>query len=472
MSRHATLFMEAETEPFSTSSGYINAALAGELRAHGYALDAHHHHRLGRADGNIPLATAGRLLNILGAPTADLAVFCDVGLYIRPPHRELARRSWVLFHGLWGAPSTWLANPDVDLYCVLSEYMHQVIGSLLALPDWRQRRGLDLDALPRRAHLVAPLPCVEEPQGHPLFTGAELPGHVLRALEAGDVVGHAIQPGKPDWLAVLSILMHLNVLAREHGGRRFRLVVPQEDYGWMEYSLMRGFPMDMSMLREALEGLELKLEDLLLPVPKLSHRALFSLQRQARFGLAYNTFPEPFGFYVLESVFNGCPVYTNGVGNNRHSLPPDHGIIVHQDAEMAFGNGLAYMAVAQRIFDDAARPEGMRAACARGRDYISRTYTRAAFSSSVKAALERMEPGKAAGGDTFDSLRVDWSPLVRLVEEETGRVVTDYEPVILSPDELKLLGEVRGRRAGELGREGEVGMLQSLFSRGVLSLVP
>ena len=52
-------------------------------------------------------------------------------------------------------------------------------------------------------------------------------------------------------------------------------------------------------------------------------------------GLAYNTFPEPFGFYVLESVHNGTPVYTNGAGNNRFLLPPGHGIVVQETGEMA-----------------------------------------------------------------------------------------------------------------------------------------
>ncbi|RKH07406.1 hypothetical protein [Corallococcus carmarthensis] len=471
MTRSATLIMEAA--PYANASGYINALLAEELSRLGYSHEAHYGQH--PVAGNIvtPLATADRLRRMRAAPKADLAIYCDRALAMRLPTREQARRTLVLFHGLMGAPSTWLESPVIDGHWVLSPYMERALTSLLALPDWNRRQYLHPRAFQTVSLLTPPLPCVDVAQGHPELTGAELPAHLREALESGDVIGHAVQPGKPDWGAVTAILLNLNALAQEHGQqRRFRLVIEAEDFALVRHAFARG-DASAEAARMGLDALGLTLEDVLVPVEKLSQPALFQLFRSARFGLAYNGFPEPFGFYVLESVFNGCPVYTNGIGNNRFALPPDHGIHVHETAGMSFGDVGAYAEVASRIFADMDAPDAQAAACLRGREHILRTFTRAAFSRSVETCLLRLE-GPPAEPVPFETLEVEPGPLVRCMDEE-GHIVSDFEHVVLDPSELQLLRDARGRNAGELAAgvpASKTDMLQGLFSRGVLTLRP
>lgn len=471
MTRSATLIMEAE--PYANASGYINALLAEELSRLGYTHEAHY--RQHPVPGNVvtPLATADRLRRMRAAPKADLAVYCDRALALRLPTREQARRTVVLFHGLMGAPSTWLESPVIDRYWVLSPYMEHALTSLLALPDWSRRQCLHPRAFQSVSLLTPPLPCVDQAHGHPELKGAPLPAHLREALESGDVIGHAVQPGKPDWSAVTAILLNLNALALEHGQRRrIRLVIEAEDFALVQHAFARG-DASAEAARMGLEALGLTLEDVLIPVEKLSQPALFQLFRSARFGLAYNGFPEPFGFYVLESVFNGCPVYTNGIGNNRFALPPGHGIHVHESVGMSWGDVGAYAEVASRIFADLDAPELQSAACLRGREHLLRTFTRAAFARSVETCLQQLE-GPTPEPVPFEALEIALGPLVRCLDEE-GRVVSDFEHVALEPGELQLLREVRGRHVGDLPTDTAPlisDMLQGLFSRGVLTLRP
>ncbi|WP_257456248.1 hypothetical protein [Archangium lipolyticum] len=470
MPAHAQLFFEAE--PYAGASGAINACLAEALSSFGYELSAQYRSRLGRNDEDTPLATAERLNRLLVEPTADLAIFCDQGLSIRRPSRQLARKTLVLFHGLHGSPSTWLANPEIDGYCALSPYIRDVLRSLLTLPDWSQRRCMDPGAFHRVDYLVPPLPCVECPDGHPLIGGEDLPAHVLRAMEAGDVIGHAIQRGKADWEAVFHIILQLQMLARESGDRRpWRLVIHEQDFAHLEYSFLRGFPMDVSAAKAALDALELRLEDVLLPVPQLKQRELFKLFRAARFGLSYNVVPEPFGFYVLESVFNGCPVYTNGVGNNRRNLPPGHGIFVQESAEMLSDAAAGYAPVARRIFEDVQRPVRVKEACQQGREYILRTFRREAFAESLRQTLKRVESAPPPP-PAWESLRFQMGPLVRGLDKETGQVLSDFAHTKLGASELGLVTQVVGRVVGEVepGLRGQEDTLQALFSRGILTL--
>ncbi|HEU4404178.1 MAG TPA: hypothetical protein VFS43_02625 [Polyangiaceae bacterium] len=461
-----------EEAPHGGAPGAINLILEQELSKLGWRLDPHHHYRLHGRDRLLPFASAERVSRLEAAPPADAAIYCDIGLAIRPPRRSIAAKNLVLFHGLVGEPGVWIANPLIDRYLALSDYVRDIARAILTMPDWRRRRCLDPRAFHAVDAVVAPLPCVERPDGADEAGGEAVPEAALRALAAGDVVGHAIQPRKADWRAVFSILLELNRLERGRGGgRRVRLVVFEGDYAALEQSLAHGYPLDVGAARAALAELGCGLGDLLIPSPALSQQALFDLFRKSAFGLAYNTFPEYFGFYVLESVFHGCPVYTNGIGNNRRSLPAGHGIDAAESPDMAFGGPGAYAPVARRIVEGLARPEGPRAACRLGRAYIERTYTRAAFAASLADSLGRALAGDAPEPPAFDALRVALNPAVRAFDPEGGRVVSDYVSLRLDGRDLEIVHDVLERRAGEVHFEGaRLDRLQSLFTRGVLAL--
>ncbi|MCY1022992.1 glycosyltransferase [Pyxidicoccus sp. MSG2] len=466
--------MFVESEPFRTASGVINGLIQEELKQLGAEVTPFYKHRLGRADMLMPVATAARAVQLQGRPPADLAVYCDQGLWIRPPGPAVAKQSMVVFHGLIGGQNLWLDNPAVNQYCAYSRYMREALVSLLTMPDVRQRKCLDPQGFYKVSDFAAGLPCVADIKGDDRMLGSELPEQIVRSAEAGDVLGHALQPRKPDWYAVLNILVHLNLQSREAGGPRYRLVVDAEDFALIDYSFGHGFPMDMTGPRSLLDALGMTVGDLLIPVRFLSQPALFQFFKLAKFGLSYNVYPEPFGFYPLESVFYGCPVYTNGIGNNRFNMPPGHGVRVIESVDMAFGDPSAFQEVARAIIEGVRSPEGVTRDCARGREYILRHWSREDFSRTWRACLARLEAPLPVA-EPFESLRVLRSPIVRQVEEETGRVVSDFERLTLEPREVGMMREALGQPMGEVLRgldEASTDLLQGLFSRGVLTLRP
>ncbi|RKG52250.1 glycosyltransferase family 1 protein [Corallococcus sp. AB011P] len=463
-----------ESEPFKTAGGVINGLILEDLKEQGHEVNTHFKHRLGPADTPMPVATADRLRRILAEPPADLAIYCDMGLWIHPPSPRIARRSVVLFHGLVGGQSLWLGNPAVDLYTAYSPYMREALISLLTLPDVRRRTCLDPSGFDKVVDFHAGLPCVASATGDSRMQGAQLPPQVQEALDAGDVLGHALQPRKPDWYAVLNILLHLNLQSREANGPRYRLIVDAEDFALIDYSYTHGFPFDVSSARSMLDAMGFKISDLLIPVRFLNQAALFRLFELAKFGLSFNIYPEPFGFYPLESVYQGCPVYTNGIGNNRFSVPPGHGIRVFDNVDMAFGDPFSFQEVANAILEDVRSRERVTQECARGRDFITRNFDRASFTRTWRKALEHLDAPRPAPRP-FESLVVKQSPMVRRLEEETGRVVSDFERQTLEPRELAILKASLDRAMGQVlsdMNEADQALLQGLFSRGVLTLRP
>ncbi|SEN19016.1 hypothetical protein SAMN05444354_13328 [Stigmatella aurantiaca] len=466
--------MFVESEPGRTASGVINGLIQEELKSLGMDVTSYYKHHLGRSDMLMPVATTARTVQLKGTPPADLAVYCDQGLWIRSPGPAIAKKTMVVFHGLIGGQSLWLDNPAVNQYCTYSRYMREVLVSLLTMPDVRRRDCLDPQGFYKVSNFAAGLPCVANSNGDARMLGSELPEQIVRSVEAGDVLGHALQPRKPDWYAVLNILVHLNLMSREEGGPRYRLVVDAEDFALIDYSFSHGFPFDMAGPRSLLDALGMTVGELLIPVRFLNQAALFQFFKLMKFGLSYNIYPEPFGFYPLESIFYGCPVYTNGIGNNRFNLPPGHGMRVIESVDMAFGDPAAFQEVAKTIIQDVRSRDTVTQECARGREYVQGHFRREDFSRTWQACLARIsQPLPEA--EPFESLHVQRSPMVRQIDEETGRVVSDFERLTLEPRELGIVREAVGRPMGEVLnglRDADVDLLQGLFSRAVLTLRP
>lgn len=137
----------------------------------------------------------------------------------------------------------------------------------------------------------------------------------------------------------------------------------------------------------------LTIDDILIPVPRLAQASLFKTIKACRFALLYHWVPEPFGLLPLESVCNGCPVYTNSAGNLRYLAGaggPRHRRF--ETEGMAFGDLNEYQKVEQRIFHDAVvDPEAAREACRQGAEYIARTYNREAMRRDLSALLARLD---------------------------------------------------------------------------------
>lgn len=396
---------------------------------------------------------------------ADMALYDDAGAAIRTPSRRWARRNVVLYHGLAYGAGAWMANPDIDLHCANSPYLARVLRALLALPDWRGRRCLDERAFDNVTDIALPLPCLAGHSHAAFAEGADIPAAAARLLDGQTVVGHALQGRKHDVMATLSILYWMNDIARQRGTPPVKL-------------LLSAASLDGDR-RRAIDAMlapsGYRCDDFFVLVPHLRQAALFELMRACRFGLAYNRFPEPFGFHILESVFNGCPVYTNGIGNNRHVLPPDHGIVVDENFEMACEvvDAGAYRGVAERIHADLAQPAATQAMCARGAAVIREKWSNDAFARSLGDAL--VHAGKARETSVaFDELVVAPSPLVRHLDLSTGRCLNDYANVVLAAAEIAEVHSLLGRYCGDLdgARMQALEESRGLFRRGILTLLP
>lgn len=454
--------------PFLGSVGYVNDAIRPLLEARGATVDSFQPPVAGgdTEEAMLPFALAAEYARHAGRARADVALYDGAGTLVLPPDRGHARRNVVLYHGLVYGTGNWLTNPAVDLHLGNSPYLADVLRALFATPDWTQRQLLNPAGFGATRDIRLPVPCVEAPDGHPGFAqGEDLPAGV-RALADKAVLGHALQPGKQDLIATVSILYWLNLRAREAGTPRVLLLISESSLTAERRAALDG----------VLAGTGFRCADLFVPLPHLRQPALVEVMRACRFGLAYNRFPEPFGFYLLESVYQGCPVYTNGAGNNRHLLPPGHGIHVLETAGMAAMPGQgpdlrAYRAVAERIAQDIAQTDATRLACTRGRQHIAATWSRATFAADLGDALDALDAPQPEP-PAFDALEVAASPLVRHFDPATGVCFNDYATTVLDEAERALVRDLLGRAVHALpGDEmARIEQRHRLFARGVLAL--
>ncbi|HST43938.1 MAG TPA: hypothetical protein VLK29_01810 [Luteimonas sp.] len=456
--------------PFNGSVGYVNDRIAPLLRARGWqvrALAPPRPRQPTAQESMVPMALARALADQSSGGTPMLALHDGAGASIRVPSRQWARHHLVLYHGLAYGTGAWIGNDAIDLHCANSPYLARTLRALFATPDWLARRVLDPVGLARVVDVPMPVPCVSAPAGETGFsTGAEIPATVRRALDAGIVLGHALQPAKQDLVATVGILFCLNDAARRSGGDRVMLAISEQSLP----------PVHQASIDAMLAGTGLRCADLFLPVPHLRHRAVFELFRLARFGLAYNRFPEPFGFYVLESVHAGCPVFTNGVGNNRFLLPDGHGITVIEDGSMiADATGhvspAAFLPVARAIREGIQDCEATRRACELGRARIAAGWSPAAFEDGLLASVERaLEPPAPPVG--FDALQVGLGPLVRGLDPVSGVLRCDYANRVLAAHEVSIVQGLVGRSAVDVDA-ADMHRLEAehrFFEEGVLAL--
>jgi hypothetical protein len=272
--------------------------------------------------------------------------------------------------------------------------------------------------LPPMIHAPLELPLHDFPDGYP-SEGARIERKHLGSLAEQVHLGHALRPGKPDPIATLCILHHLNRLARARSTKPFLLLVSARDLPRFEQAA-RELPVPADTI------------DSLLPVVHLTNRSAISVMRHSKFSLCYDNVTEAFGFYPLESVYSGCPVFTNGSGNLRHLLPPRSGIEVQDDMAMHFGpiedRVQAYLGVAERVFRVVTADRGP-ALCQRGARYIDRHYCKTAFADKVGQFLaearsfHRSKRRRRRHDRPSPVARL--SPYLRLADWTHGRFVTD-----------------------------------------------
>lgn len=471
MSRSISLFLSRTGgPPYQGSVGYVNDAIGPILERKGWTVRSFRPPPIGsNEEALLPFGLAAQHVRHDSNGRPDIVFYDCAGTTIRTPDRTWGGKHVVLYHGLVYGTGSWMTNTAIDLHCANSPYLARVLRALFMFPDWRRRRLLNPYACSAVTEICLPVPCVKMPDGDPGFAhGADVPAELLGLSDGQAILGHALQPGKQDLMGTLSILYWLNLLARKHGRPRVMLLISESSLSSESWKALDAM----------LSGTGFTCRDFFIPVPHLKQQALVRLMRICRFGLAYNRFPEPFGFYVLESVHNGCPVYTNGVGNNRFLLPPGHGIVVQETPAMAGAPQApvepdAYRSVAEAIYADLDRPEEIRANCRRGAMLIDRTWSMAAFEQSLMTAMARLDETPVCE-PAFEDLEIALSPLVRSLDLETGHSLNDYANGILDRDACAAVRQMLGQSCSDLDSK-EMAQIEDrhrLFANGILTLLP
>ena len=481
MKTAAIFFDQEPTKPWKTSQSMANGMMERAVEIAGYRIEERHYHSAIVAE-NVSLflpfphlvhhALPARRRIDAGDPV-DLSVYCSGGLSSSPPDRRASKKNIVFFHVL-ANHCLWLGNESIDLFCANSPYFRDVLVSFLASPIWETQSILDRRAFSCVELMSLTLPCTEEPSDFVETRGERLSKEVAAILDGQDILGHAMQGGnKTDYKATCAIMLHANRVALERGlGRRVRLMVNAAELHYLREHLKR-VPEDGEALYGALAKLRLSLDDIFVPVPFLQQRDLFKVFARCEFGLAYNGLPDSFGFYPLESVFHGCPVYTNGAGAMRSTLPPAHGINVFETEGMAFGADLSeYAAVAEAVVGDVVTSPRLAPQCRLGREYIATHYGRRNTYSDMSRCIARAESVPRKPSWEFRDLVLTLSPLVRIWNAATGGLVSDYAAMRLTAEDRAVLRDAIGRTAADATRlfTGEAfGKIRQYFERGILT---
>ena len=297
---------------------------------------------------------------------------------------------------------------------------------------------------PRMGALPIPIPLLAFPDGYP-SDGVRLDIDTLAGMLGRARIGHLMRPGKIDYFAVCSLMHHLNQLARESDQPPCYLAIPASE--------IRSFASTLEQM-----PLPSTTADCLVPLPPLDNHSMIQLMRFSDFGLCYDQCVEAFGFYPMESVLCGCPIFSNGSGNLRHLLPPDHGISIHEDTSHYWGEPAArmnaYRPTAASILDAVTSGEG-RLCTSRGQSYIREHHSLERFDQAVELWLQRsIEEPVNTLRLTPERTRVGLSPYLRVADWRRGRFITDRGRVDVPPGTANLWRQmVDGESAGGMGAQ-------------------
>jgi len=460
------IFKVDTNKPFHKSSGIINLYIKNALQNLDFKVCSFHEertHKISHGERLIPISNFQLLHQVLIAEIPDITFYDDLGLGIKTPLKMANHRNILFFHGLRGFPGTVLGNSSIDLYCCNSKYLESLLSSFMLFPDFKKSKVLDAKGAASTTFIRLPVPMLDYPDGY-LSEGENLPSSVFDALRDGSLIGHSIQRDKPSPTALLYIMRSLNQIAKKEISKTCKLVVSQAIIPEIASLAKTNFPLNHEMIMKWF-----------IPVPLLKNSELLFLMKESHFGLCYNRVPESFGIYPLESVLAGCPIYTNGVGNNRYLLPPQHGIVVYESELIEFYKLEEYHNLAVKIFDDIVTGDAVNK-CQYGVKYINQNHSGLTFENDMKSTFNILEQQKEFDSSRFEfnNLVFKMSPLVRFYNSKTGYVISDYKDIVICSESISLIKNVLGKTADCISQNDHqtIKNLTNLFYQGVIALQP
>lgn len=283
---------------------------------------------------------------------------------------------------------------------------------------------------------VLPLPIAYEafPNGYPNKAGT-LNLNLLKRLKRDYYVTHGMRPGKQNIPLTLHILDKLNHVSSQRKDKPFIFIFSEHDQ--KKY---------VACAKEL--GLLERLEPFLFPMFHLSHKHLTHLFKHSHLGLCFDTVLEAFGYYPVESVYQGCPVFTNGQANLRHLLPKNHGIYTIEPPDIYFGDNKAFargiQKIAQFIYTKLQNKASVRAQCEKGKQYIKQHYSKKTMFRSFNTSLSQFKV------PALKSEHYQISPYVRWYDWQRKIFITDFKQFKAPTSFFKKVTQVQTRKSNHL----------------------
>jgi hypothetical protein len=436
-------------EPHRLSESIVNTYLQKALVESGYETEVFSDANPSMHLVTIPIDEIGAFARQMRRDSKTAyRLFSHISRQLRRIPRGEETKNIIFFHGVATNFDLFAFKDNgYDLYCANSRYIFDVLQSLLFCPvslsPLKFINSIGEGSLSKLAWTPLCVPALDYPDGYQ-NGGQSVPENIWAGFdEPGEYFGHFLRPGKADYFAHVAIIFLLNQLGGQmNPPLKFRQFIIEDDF--------EDFKKQISAM-----GLPVELQNSFVPLPKLSNAELFRLVRNCKFSICYDTVPESFGLYPLESILNQVPVYSNGVGNIRHLLPPNHGLTVIDTAEMYVGGIqrriLAYKETAKRIFNETLSRDQVRTACSRGSDYIKEHYSYPNFQKKFSAIMKLVDEPSAGSQVTDQNLILNLSPLVRSWDPQTGIAISDHKHSELSKAQASAVEEVRSRSVSEIG---------------------
>jgi hypothetical protein len=421
-------------QPYMGSVAFVNAAFEKVLRdedfeVHPISLLGHHHRNQSKLEEWIPFqsaSTSALASAKISKLDPEICIYDDSGLSILQPERINNGLNAVVMHGMCFNFQSWFSNGALDKLICFSPYWARAIRSVQVCQYLiHLLEDAPIKSLTEVVTVAMPY-FTDQTSAEEGYSGAgnELSTFAYNALKSGGLVGHALSTGKVNPYAIISILNEI-ILISKIGRKDIWLIVSHAD---------------MSRYAKAAQdlGISSSVLDHLVPVRYIKNSEMLKVVRMSSFCLCYNEVPESFGIYATENVYNGCPVFTNGIGNLRYLLPESHGIYLIESPIHFSQCSTSFAATASFILEVISKKSLVKDDCDRGRNYIEKNYSYAAFRSDFREKLLGSQTAKTE----LKNLKFSLSPCIRHWEISSNLLLSDYKSVMLSSQEVSVLNAI------------------------------
>lgn len=407
---------------------------------------------------------------------SDIAIYCDRAIAFGPPSPSSSRINILILHGL--AYNYELINSlvHVDLIITTSQYFAEVakmmLGGLIAsnMEDLR-----DMLSLPSKNNntIIYPLTPPIKKCEFVLSQNVEFLDQFNINTDHQLILAHSVQPKKASIPAFVGIVVSL-VSEFKKSNKVLRIFTSCVDSDEINGELMH---LLSSNWLDNFCNIDVQdVKNSFIYTDRLMQSNLHRLFTLSSFGLCYNEVPESFGMYVLESILNGCPIFSNGSGNMRYSLPVRHGHYINENHGIYIQNVTDLRKLASEITTKLGS-SGLELEISQGQEFIQENYNLRTFKKEFKNIIKtlscRLKPCQESISVNNTSIRKRkfyvLSPLVRSLSSNSKCVIADHQNFNLSDEEYHLLALISESSSIELDSNASISA-QLLIEKGLICL--